>query len=112
MRPLHWRPRSPAARPGRAPPPPHLPDPAAAAHTTWATAWAAAIPGPDLAPLAAAASYLDVPALLDLAVAALAARLAGRPGGAVRAEFGLPDDLPASEAAAVRADCAGAFDAW
>lgn len=85
---------------------------AAAAHGAWAAAWATSLPPPDLFPLAAAASYLDVPGLLDLLVTVtLPGRLGGgRAPAALRADFGLPDDLSAAEVIALRADCAGALD--
>lgn len=84
----------------------------AAAHAAWATAWVDVLSGPDVAALAAAASFLDAPSLLDLAISSLARRLRrARPPAELRAAFGLPEDLSATEAAAVQADCAGALDA-
>jgi hypothetical protein len=87
-------------------------DDPAAAHAAWATAWVGSLPPTDVVSLAAAASYLDAPPLLDLAVASLASRLRrAAPPASLRASFGLADDLSAAEAAAVQADCAGALDA-
>jgi hypothetical protein len=85
-------------------------DSATTAHEAWAAQWAATMPGPDLVALASAASYLDVPPLLALAIKKLAASLASKPAAVLRREFGLPDDLAPGEAARVRTDCAGAFD--
>lgn len=86
-------------------------DDPAAAHAAWAAAWVAALPGPDVASLAAAASFLDSPTLLEMSISSLAARLRrARPPAQLRAEFGLPDDLTPAEVAAVQADCAGALD--
>jgi len=83
---------------------------AAVEHAAWAAAWLASLPAPDLFPLAAAASYLDVPCLLDLVIRTLAGRLKGRSPAVLRAAFACPDDLPPAAVASLRADCAGAFD--
>lgn len=83
---------------------------AAVEHATWAAAWLASLPAPDLFPLAAAASYLDVSGLLELVIGTLASRLKGRPPALLRSDFALPDDLPPPAVSSLRADCAGAFD--